>query len=191
MNTKEIEGILQRYYDGETSLAEEKLLKEFFSGGDVPPQLRLHQPLFRFFTMEASETISEDNQDEILIRKLEQYKRETSSVVKSHPGKKRLYYLSGIAAGLLIMLGLIFAIKNETLKRHHDEAVRTSTELAFLETRQALLMVSVGLNTGLDAVQHFTTLDNAIGQVHKFNKFNIYQTQFINPEWMQTPSINK
>jgi len=190
MNIKEAEELIAKYYEGETNLSEEKLLKEFFLGDDVPEHLLPHQPLFRFFVDESHETLSDEKQDEVLTRRLEQYRLETATV-KEHPGKRRLYYLSGIAAGLLILVGLVFVIRNEAEKRQHQTLANTSAELAYNQTKQALTLMSVGLNTGLDAVQHFTTLGNAIGQVQKFNTFNKYQIQFINPERMQTPSINK
>ncbi|MCX6286570.1 MAG: hypothetical protein NTY96_05600 [Bacteroidetes bacterium] len=190
MNIKEIEGLLKRYYEGETTLAEEKLLKEFFSGDHVPEHLLPYQPMFRFFTHEATLTLTEENQEKSLNRRIEQYREETS-IVRTHPGKKRLYYLSGIAAGLLILISLVFVIRNEAGKRQHDELANPSAELAYTQARQALIMVSVGLNTGIDAAQRFKTLDNAMAQIQRINKYYNYQTQFINPEWIQNPSTNK
>ena len=190
MNFKEIEQLLERYYEGKTTLSEEKLLKEFFSRDDVPVHLKPHQPMFRFFTAEATQLLSDEQQDKVLMRRIEQYREETSTE-KSHPGKRKLYYFSGIAAGLLILFSLVFAIRNELGKRHHDALVNPSAAMAYAQTQQALLLVSVGLNTGLDAVRHFKTLDNAMEKIQKINKFYNYQNQFINPEEMLSPSINK
>ncbi|MCX6283906.1 MAG: hypothetical protein NTW31_06715 [Bacteroidetes bacterium] len=190
MNINEIEELLGRYYEGETTLEEEKQLKDFFLQDDIPENLRQHQPLFRFFIAEANETLSEENQDASLNRKIEQYLGETSTL-RVHPGKKRLYYMSAMAAGLVLLIGLVFLIKNEAGRKGYIENTQPSTELAYNQTRQALMMVSVGLNTGLDEVQRLKTLENALGQIQRINKFYNYQTQFINPERMQDPSTNK
>jgi len=190
MNIKEIEELLGKYYEGNTTLAEEKLLKKFFSRDDVPVHLRDHQPMFRFFAEESAQTLSDERQNETLIRKIEEYREETSAV-KTHPGKRRLYYLSGIAAGLLILMSLFFVIRNEVSRKQFKDSVNPSAELAYIQTRQALLMVSAGLNTGLDAAQRFKTLDNAIEQIQKFNKLYSYQSQYINPDRIQYPSTNK
>jgi hypothetical protein len=190
MNTKEIEQLLGKYFEGETSLLEEKLLKEFFSGDDIPEDFRQYQPMFSFFNSEASLSLSDEQQERVLERRLEQYREETSAV-KSHPGKKRLYYFSGIAAGLLLLAALVFTLRNEIGRRHHHELSNPEAEVAYAQTKQALLLVSVGLNTGLDAIQRLGTLNNAMEQVQKINKFYNYQNQFINPEWMQSPSTNK
>jgi len=190
MNTKEIEELLEKYYEGDTTLADEMLLKEFFSREDVPEHLRKYQSMFRFFTDESNIVLSEENQDESLMRRIELYKAETS-ISKVHPGKRRLYYLSGIAAGLLILFSLLLMIRYEVNKRQHNELLNPSAEIAFNQTRDALLMVSVGLNTGLEAVKRFETLDNAMVQIQLFNKFYNYQNQFINPERMKSPSTKK
>jgi len=190
MNIKEIEVLLERYFEGETTLAEEKLLKEFFSADEVPEHFRQHQPLFRYFSDEASLTIDNEEQEKVLMRRISRFETEVSGS-GMQPVQKRMYYLSGIAAGLLILIGLVFTFKSELLKKHFPGKENASSELAYSQTKQALLLVSVGLNTGLDEVQRFTTLNTAMEQIQKINKFYNYQNQFINPEWMQSPSTNK
>jgi len=190
MNTKEIEELLERYYEGETSLEEEKLLREFFSVDEVPEKLRQHQPLFRYFIDEASQSIGNEEQEKVLMRRISLFENQVS-VSGIQPVQKRMYYLSGIAAGLLILFGLVFTFKSELLRKHFPGKETASTKMAYTQTQQALLLVSVGLNTGLDQVQRFTTLNNAMEQIQKINKFYNYQSQFINPEWMQSPSTNK
>jgi hypothetical protein len=190
MNTKEIEELLDRYYEGETTLAEENLLKKFFSGDEVPGHLLQHQAMFRYFREEASQTLRNEEQEKVLKRRISRFEKEVSQS-GMQPVQKRMYYLSGIAAGLLILSGLVFTFKTELTKKNHAGLVKTSTEMAYAQTQQALLLVSVGLNTGLDEVKRFTTLNNAMEQIQKINKFYNYQNQFINPEWMQSPSTNK
>lgn len=190
MNTSEIEALLRKYYEGETSLAEEKLLKDFFSRDDVPANLLPHQPIFRFFTSEALVSSSDDMQDKSLGRRLDQYLADTGSQ-SIHPAKRRMFYMSGLAAGLLILLSLVFALRNEVGNSGRDAIASTSVEEAYAETTHALLLVSVGLNTGLSALQGLQTMGNAMDQVQRINKMYYYQNQFINPERIQYPSLNK
>lgn len=190
MSINEIETLLDKYYEGETTLAEEKLLKEFFSGDDVPARLQQHQPLFRFFADEARQSSSETKQDEILIRRMAGYTVETRLETRP-PLRKTMHYLSGIAAGLLILISLVFVIRNEVGNNRHEQIAEPTVEEAYTQTTQALLLVSVGLNTGFNAVEGLQTMGNALEQVQRINKFYNYQNQFINPERMQTPSINK
>ena len=50
-----IEDILERYYQGETTLAEEKQLRQFFQNDDIPEHLMSHSAQFRYFSQEQSQ----------------------------------------------------------------------------------------------------------------------------------------
>ena len=50
-----IEELLERYFDGETSAAEEKQIRAFFASGEVPEHLAAYAPLFAYFFVEISE----------------------------------------------------------------------------------------------------------------------------------------
>jgi hypothetical protein len=47
---QDIEKLLEKYYDGETSVEEERELKRFFQGGNVPAHLESHAAQFNYFT---------------------------------------------------------------------------------------------------------------------------------------------
>ena len=46
MEENNIHKLLERYWQGETSLEEERLLRDFFSGDSVPDELKSYKPLF-------------------------------------------------------------------------------------------------------------------------------------------------
>jgi hypothetical protein len=190
MNIKEIEDLLERYYEGETTLPEENRLKDFFLQDDVPEHLKLHQPIFRFFTEEAGMTLPDEKEEESLMRRIEQYKAEASGA-HAHPGKRKLYYLTGIAAGLFLLISLVFVVRNEITHKPSGSLKNPGPEVAYIQTRQAILMVSVGLNTGIDAVQRLNTLDNAVEQIQLVNKFFNYKNQFMNPDAMMNLSTKQ
>ena len=54
MNEQKIHELLQRYFEGATSLNEECELQRFFSGGDIPDALKAYQPLFAYFAEERA-----------------------------------------------------------------------------------------------------------------------------------------
>lgn len=57
MNTERIEHLLDKYFDGETSLEEEKELQEFFRQGDIPDHLKSYADQFSYIsTMGKPET---------------------------------------------------------------------------------------------------------------------------------------
>jgi len=50
MTTEQINRILEKYWDGDTSVEEERALRTFFSGDSVPEELKKYQPLFLWKT---------------------------------------------------------------------------------------------------------------------------------------------
>ena len=57
MDYKYIEQLLERYWQGETTLQEEDILRSFFSQPDIPDNLRKYQPLF---SHEQEEPLGDD-----------------------------------------------------------------------------------------------------------------------------------
>ncbi len=66
MDYKYIEQLLERYWNCETSLQEESILRNFFAQNDVPAHLKPYQSLFRCQEEMANEHISEDFDERIL-----------------------------------------------------------------------------------------------------------------------------
>ncbi len=47
MDYRYIEQLIERYFAAETSLGEERILRDFFAQDDVPAHLKVYQPLFQ------------------------------------------------------------------------------------------------------------------------------------------------
>ena len=54
MNEKEVHILLQRYFEGATSLNEERELQCYFSEGNIPDSLKAYRPMFAFFAVERA-----------------------------------------------------------------------------------------------------------------------------------------
>ena len=63
MDYKYIEQLMERYWQGETTLQEEAILRNFFSQPDIPEHLRTYQPLF---DLEKEEPLGDDFDARIL-----------------------------------------------------------------------------------------------------------------------------
>jgi len=99
---KDIKFLLNKYFEGQTSLEEEKILREFFQKDDIPEELRGYTPVFQYFADE--------------IRNLEDAKSQTQNIFK--PTKRSLFvrWTSLAAACLLILLCIsIFFTKNNVI----------------------------------------------------------------------------
>jgi hypothetical protein len=70
MDYKNINHLLEKYWEGETSLQEEETLQQYFNHGNVAPQLEQYQSLFQYFKEEQDVMIS-DGFEKRLLEQLE------------------------------------------------------------------------------------------------------------------------
>ena len=140
MELKIIEQLLEKYFDAETTIAEEKELKNYFSLPGVAPHLEQYRPMFGYFASEA-----------------------TQQFTKTVPLKTKRPYgkWMSVAASLVLMAGMFTYLNNQPAEQ--DLGTYDSPEQAFLETQKALNMVSKNVNVGVQSI-------NYIGEYEKTRK---------------------
>jgi hypothetical protein len=188
MNTSEIEVLLEKFYEGNTTLQEEKILRDFFRGRDVPAHLRSHSPLFAYYAAEKKETMT----DQGFERNFEAMISEGQGnigIVRMPPTRRRLMFATGIAAGFLLLAGLFFTLRDDFNKRSLTQSDNQDPAIAYANASEALLLVSGNLNNGLRQMDKLQMVDKAMKNVQLFNKFYQYQTLIINPDEISNQSI--
>ena len=143
MKVNEIERLLTRYYDGETSETEEKELKRFFTEEDVPAHLLAEKEIFMQLAAQPAPEIPEGLESR-LSRKIDQWdtgERRTLKI-KKHTRVLRLQWIGSIAASLLILL----------------------SEEAYVQAQKALIMLSSSLNKGIEKVE---SVQEATGKIQE------------------------
>jgi hypothetical protein len=188
MNTSGIEALLQKFYEGNTSLQEEKSLREFFQGKDVPVHLKSHQPLFSFYSDEQRQEISDQDFELNLTAQLTEDQDEIP-VVQMRPNRNRIMFIAGIAASFLLLIGLVFTFQQDVFRKSLKQAGNPDPEIAYADVSQALMLVSGNLNNGLKQVERLQMVDKAMKNIQLFNKFYQYQTIIINPDEIRNQSI--
>jgi hypothetical protein len=162
MDTYRIDRLIQKYETGETSLAEERELRTFFSGENIPSHLAEYKAIFEFYSEEGRERLSDATFEERLLEKIGQ---DGSRKIKSINSKKAFSYV-GIAATILLLLGVWF-INDGIKKSNHRDA-----EIAYFEVKQILTTVSQSLNDGLYKFSAMNEIENSIKELNKLESFN-------------------
>ena len=134
MKVNEIERLLARYYDGETSETEEKELKHFFTEEDVPAHLLAEKEIFMQLAAQPAPEIPEELESR-LSRKIDQWDTGEKRTLKKkkHTRTLRLQWIGSIAASLLI-LALRRTVPIQALSgtarylRHPRRSIRTGPE---------------------------------------------------------------
>ena len=101
MNAQQIEQLLQRYWDAETTVDEERQLRQFFNANDVPQHLMRYKDLFVYEEFMQDKQLGKDF-DERLLKQIE------TPVVKAKSISifSRLAPIAKAAAAVIILLAL-------------------------------------------------------------------------------------
>ncbi|MDU1903804.1 MAG: hypothetical protein E6772_03390 [Dysgonomonas sp.] len=97
---KHIEELLERFFEGETSNAEEQELYTFFSGKDIPGHLSQYKSVFEYFESTIFDEFSEINKEGLPKNNLKV--------------KPILMSISGVAASVLLILSCWTFYQNNT-----------------------------------------------------------------------------
>ena len=147
MDYSKIEELLNKYFEGNTSLEDENELRMFYINDiNIPSNLMYAKPLFVHL---------EEEKKTVLPTKI--------VMLKSQP---RVLYIVGIAASLFIALFFIFAnIKSEEkiIYAYVNGKAITDKHQAELYTKQILLAVSQNLDKGTKNLNY----------INKFNQFEL------------------
>ena len=108
MDYKYINQLLERYWNGETTLEEEEILRAFFSQKDIPAELLPYQALFAYGQTEKKANVLGDDFDERILSMIEERKPVKARII---PLGQRLKPLFKAAAVVAIFLTLSNAMQ--------------------------------------------------------------------------------
>lgn len=157
MEPGRIKELLNKYWEGETTLDEEAELKKYFTNKNAvsenPADL-----LFQYLQEEQTVSLP-DSFDE----------RVQQSIVTDKKPVRWLYPLIKIVAALLITFSVIyFLVPNR--KPQTVAFIETDTyddpQRAYIETRKALLLISNHLNAGKDYIDEVGKINKAEELIH-------------------------
>ena len=144
-----LENLLEKYFDGQSSLSEEKLITDFFTSNNVPEHLLKYKPMFSFLEKEKKHEFK----NEILLKN----KNKTSNM------------LMVAFVTLLAGIGIYYIFQNQQAESYIKINANTTPEIALVETQKALQLLSTNVNIGINSVSY-------INEFHK-TKNRIFREQ--------------
>ncbi|NCT09237.1 MAG: hypothetical protein GW772_04040 [Flavobacteriia bacterium] len=143
MESVNIEKLIEKYLEGNTSLQEETILKNYFNKGIVAPNLQEYQPLFTYYVTAKNERYSK--------------------TIELSPKKiKRNYTWLSIAASIALLVSVFIGKQQYELYQQKQEAERLFAELS-----KGLRLISTNLKKGEQAVATLYTLENTVNKIVK------------------------
>jgi hypothetical protein len=160
INLHNLKQVLDRYYEGLSTLEEENALRYFFKSEHVPAEFETDKAMFTF----ASTNVISESSEELnhtlwnAIHEGAEKKAERKSKII-----RRISWIS-IAASALLIIGLNWLLtqKNQPnlLADTYDDPA-----IALQQTREILLKISGSMNKGLSELESLSSMDNAMGKL--------------------------
>jgi len=145
-----IEKLLEKYENGETSLKEEQVLKNYFTSDTVAPHLEMYKPMFEYF----------------LVNKQEQFTKDVPLKTKRIFNYKWI----SVAAVAVLMLGFYF---NEPIVSSYEEyayGTYSNPEEALSELENSLAMISGHFNKGTSTVSYLDEMNKGTSTLGYLNE---------------------
>jgi len=148
MELDRIEILLEKYFEGDTSIAEENELKNYFSSLDVAQHLEQYRPMFGYFSQAKQQ--------------------EFGKVIPLQTKKRHVAWLS-VAASVVVLLGIgtYTYLNNDSVSPNQNLGTYDDPEEAFAATQKALALLSNHVNTGIESVQYVEEYETAKDRVFR------------------------
>ncbi len=153
MKEEKLKELLEKYYKGDTSQAEEAELRKYFSGNDIFEGYEAEKEIFRHYSSSEIMPVPSGDFEERIIRAIDDLEQNQSN--KSL--RKRYLIILSAAASILMLIGSYFFFFHQT----ETEDTFSDPKLAYAETMRILNEVSVKLNKGTQALKPINKIQNA------------------------------
>ncbi len=148
MEHTNIEILLKKYFESETSIAEEKELTNYFSSPNVAQHLEQYKYLFGYFSQTKKQAFLQE--------------------IPLQTKNNKVAWLS-IAASVVVLLGVgtFVYLNNNQAIQNKDLGTYNDPEIAFKETQKALAMLSTHVNVGIESVNYVQEYENSKNLIFK------------------------
>lgn len=169
MNSTEIKILLEKYYEGQSTLEEEQQLEAYLLSPGADPQFAAEAQMFRHLAKAKLQTVPP-----AVAKNIKQRLHHTAAL-PFYKSRQLWYYSGGIAASLLLLFALTISFYQQPSDTHLATHTYThaEAEAALLQTQQALAYVGAKFTQGTDPLKELDKLQNTqnrmqnLGALHR------------------------
>jgi hypothetical protein len=167
MDKNQIHQLLAKYFEGNTTLDEERVLLDFFSAlQDEEAELRPLKKQFDLFRTGREFSLDATNLESKILEGIKEYEMQIRPAAKKRNITR--YLLAASIIGIIAISGIVFfKAGNNRLKDTYSDP-----QLAYAETQKALLFVSQKMNQGMKPLANITKITSGSGQLKNLEKMD-------------------
>ena len=140
-----IEQLIEKYENAETTLQEEQQLRHYFSNGTVEPHLEVYKPMFTYFLNTQNEQFTKD-----------------LDVPLQPKTTYTLYKWISVAAIAVLMFGMYFGGVFNSKTTPSD--LQGEDLIAYNQAREAINLLSTSFKKGTDNMSAITTMSESLNK---------------------------
>tara|TARA_R110002073_G_scaffold128999_3_gene275077 strand:+ start:32238 stop:32681 length:444 start_codon:yes stop_codon:yes gene_type:complete len=145
MELANIEKLVGKYENAETTLQEEATLKAYFLSDNVAPHLEEYQMMFAYFQTSQDETYTK--------------------TIAFKPEKKRNYKWLSVAASVVLLVSVYMG--SSIIDGEKTPVMTPQEQEQYAQVENALRMLSSNLKKGNDAFNNLYTYENTVNKIFK------------------------
>lgn len=154
MKTEDVEKLLAKFYEGETTTSEEQTLHRYFETEEVPEHLLADKEVFSALADRTEINIPFDLESK-LSKSIDQWEEAEKKVIKvKHNRRVYWQWVGSIAASILLVFGIWTYIDRNESNTPVPADTFTNPEDAYREAQKVLALVSLNLNKGMEQVEN-------------------------------------
>lgn len=140
--------LLENYFQGKSSIADEKELTNYFLSENVAQHLVQYKSLFGYFSQSKKQLFQQE--------------------IPLQTKKRNVAWLS-IAASVIILIGVgtFILYNNSEPKKNQDLGTFDNPEMAYQQTQKALELLSQNVNVGIESVSYINEYQNSKNLIFK------------------------
>lgn len=149
MNKQQINELLEKYFEGETSISEERTLKSYFNTDAVDEDHELYKSLFSYYSIAQTDKLETD----LNLTRIVAQKQSALRIMR--------FKIMSIAAVFIILIASVFFFNNQLDEVSSPELVQNEIEDpedALEATLEALAYLGIQFNKGTDAMEEMKKL---------------------------------
>ncbi len=168
MDIKELRKLLQKYYNGETTLKEEDKLKKYFiDNPGIDEEFSTEREQFLMFDRAARQDVPAEDFE----KKLEILIDSQKVIYPVFKRNKTWFRIAAVAASVLIIFGIYNSIRYFTDKQSFKDTIE-DPYMAYEETKKTLLYISEKLNYGTRQLDNVGKLNSSVQKLEAVSKLD-------------------
>jgi hypothetical protein len=166
METGQLKILLEKYFEGQTTLQEEQALLDFFTGDQNTAEMNPYRQQFMLLKEAREQSVYTSEFEKRLTGLIDEQLKTANAIPR-----RKLYFRYAAAASIAVLIGLSAMVLVRS-RFQKQEDTYSDPQLAYMEVQKTLLYVSHTMNRGIEPLSNVSRINTATGNLEHLKKLD-------------------